>query len=190
MTALLLLGLAAGAVSASVTTLTWHRLNPGDPPEHERYFCVAGATWSCRYDKLPERRLGFAWDQTRGTFSGTDTTDDWVCPEWFTSDPCAAADTVISGVGTFYFPRASGSFSVDQQLLVSDDGLLWIYWVDQFVCVASVTLPGLPGHWCATPGDWTCGITGLAVSISTCLTSLGSSRPRMMCRPRASSAAD
>ena len=134
MTALLLLGLAAGAVSASVTTLTWHRLNPGDPPEHERYFCVAGATWSCRYDKLPERRLGFAWDQTRGTFSGTNTTDDWVCPEWFTSDPCAAADTVISGVGTFYFPRASGSFSVDQQLLVSDDGLLWIYWVDQFVC--------------------------------------------------------
>ena len=133
-TALLLVGLGAGAVSASVTTLTWHRLNPADPPEHERFFCVAGATWSCRYDKLPERRLGFAWNQTRGTFSGIDTTDDWVCPEWFTSDPCAAADTVISGVGTFYFPRASGTLSVDQQLLVSDDGRLWVYWVDQFVC--------------------------------------------------------
>jgi len=134
MTAILLLGLAAGAVSASVDTLTWHRLNPGDPPEHERFSCVAGATWWCRYDKLPERTLGFAWDQTRGTFSGTETTDDWVCPEWFTSDPCDAADTVISGVGTFYFPRASGSFSVDQQLLVADDGRLWLYWVDQFVC--------------------------------------------------------
>jgi hypothetical protein len=134
MTAILLLGLAAGSVSASVSTMTWHRLNPGDPPEHERFACQAGATWSCRYDKLPEPKLGFAWNQTRGTFSGTDTTSDWVCPEWFTSDPCAAADTVITGVGTFYFPRASGSFSVDQQLLVSDDGRLWVYWVDQFVC--------------------------------------------------------
>jgi hypothetical protein len=134
-TAIFLIGLAAGAVSASVTTVTWHRLNPGNPPEHERFACLAGATtWKCRYDKLPEPTLGFGWDSTRGTFSGSDTTGDWACPDWFTSDPCDAADTVISGVGTFYFPRASGSFSVDQQLLVSDDGTLWLYWVDQFVC--------------------------------------------------------
>jgi hypothetical protein len=134
MTAVLFIGLAAGSVSASVSTMTWHRLNPGNPPEHERFSCLEGATWSCRYDKLPEPKLGFAWDSTRGTFSGTDTTGEWVCPEWFTSDPCDAADTVISGVGTFYFPRVSGSFSVDQQLLVSNNGRLWLYWVDLFVC--------------------------------------------------------
>src|SRR5262249_3654585 len=79
---------------------------------------------------------GLAWDQTRGTFTGVDTTADWVCPDWFPADVCDAADTVISGVGTFVFPRASGGFSVDQQLLVSDDGRLWIYWGDnyQFAC--------------------------------------------------------
>jgi len=135
-----LAGLAVSIVAApaaATTPTTWHRLNiAANPPEHERYSCLESATWRCRYDKLPEPALGFSWDQTRGTFSGTDTTSDWVCPAWFPGDVCDAADTVISGVGTFVFPRASGGFSVDQQLLVSDDGRLWIYWGDsfQFVC--------------------------------------------------------
>lgn len=132
--AAVLLVLAAPAVSAAPTT--WHRLNPADPPEHERYFCLTGATWHCRYDKLPERDLGFAWNQTRGTFTGTATSFE--CPEWFSDAPCDAADLVISGVGTFWTYdeslRPTGSFSVDQQLLVSDDGTLWIYWTDLFVC--------------------------------------------------------
>jgi hypothetical protein len=115
--------------------MTWHRLSPGNPPEHERFSCQAGATWSCRYDKLPEPQLGFAWDSTRGTFHGA-VTSGFECPGWFSPDACAAADTVVTGVGAFYFPRAGGSLSVHQQLLVSNDGRLWIYWSDnfQFVC--------------------------------------------------------
>jgi hypothetical protein len=128
--------LVAAAPSAAGQPLTWHRLNPGDPPEHERYTCLAGETWHCRYNKLPEPDLGFAWNQTRGVFTGTETAFE--CPEWFSSAPCDAADTVISGVGTFWTYddalRPTGSFDVDQQLLVADDGTLWIYWVDLFVC--------------------------------------------------------
>jgi hypothetical protein len=98
--------------------------------------CIAGDTWTCRYDKLPDPRLGLSWDQTRGTFTGSDATGSWVCPSWFPGDACDAADTVISGVSTFVFPRASGGFSVDQSLLVSDDGRLWISWEGgtPFVC--------------------------------------------------------
>ena len=131
----LLLVVGAPTAGAAGPT-TWHRLNPGDPPEHERYVCLAGPTWHCRYNKLPERDLGFAWNQTRGQFSGTETS--FQCPEWFSDGPCDAADIVITGVGTFWTYdsslRPTGSFSVDQQLLVSDDGTLWIYWVDLFVC--------------------------------------------------------
>jgi hypothetical protein len=131
----ILLGAVATAASAAGPT-TWHRLNPGDPPEHERYACRAGEVWHCRYDKLPERDLGFAWNQTRGVFTGEETT--FACPAWFSDAPCDAADTVITGVGTFwtydYSLRPTGSFDVDQQLLISDDGTLWIYWIDQFVC--------------------------------------------------------
>jgi hypothetical protein len=128
--------LASGAVTATAPT-TWHRLNIySDPPEHERFMCIAGDTWTCRYDKLPDPRLGLSWDQTRGTFTGSDATGSWVCPSWFPGDACDAADTVISGVSTFVFPRASGGFSVDQSLLVSDDGRLWISWEGgtPFVC--------------------------------------------------------
>ncbi len=134
--AALALPLLAGAASAT-TVVTWHRLNvANNPPEHERFSCVESDTWRCRYDKLPDPKLGLSWDQTRGTFSGSDTTADWVCPDWFPASTCDAADTVVSGVGTFVFPRASGGFSVDQQLLVSADGRMWIYWGDgfQFVC--------------------------------------------------------
>ena len=52
-----------------------------------------------------------------------------------------------------------------------------------------MALPGLPGHWSGTPGDCVCGITGLAVFISTCLTSSGLSRRGMIPCARAFSAA-
>lgn len=134
--AIIALLLVSGAPVAAAGPTTWHRLNPGNPPEHERFSCLAGSTWSCRYDKLPEPDLGFAWNQTRGVFTGSET--GFVCPGWFSAAPCDAADTVITGMSTFrtydYSLRPTGSFSVDQQLLVSDDGTLWIYWVGQFVC--------------------------------------------------------
>jgi len=125
----------SGSVLAGTTPMRWHRLNVhSDPAEHERFGCLAGEVWRCRYDKLPEPTLGLAWDQTHGTFSGTDTTSDWVCPAWFRGDACDAADTVVSGVATFFPPRHGDPDVVDQQLLVSDDGSLWIYWTDLFVC--------------------------------------------------------
>ncbi|HET8785816.1 MAG TPA: hypothetical protein VFM38_09290 [Candidatus Limnocylindrales bacterium] len=126
--------LAPTIASARTSPIAWHRLNvAADPPEHERFGCLAGGDqWTCRYDKVPGP--GLSWDQTRGTFSGEDTTADWTCPAWFPKDACDAADTVVTGVGSFRFPRASGGFSVDQQLLIGDHGQLWIYWIDQFVC--------------------------------------------------------
>ena len=126
--------LAPSIAAAGTSPMRWHRLNDAaDPPEHERFGClVAGDAWNCRYDKVPGP--GLSWDQTRGTFAGEDTTADWACPRWFPGAACDAADTVVTGVGSFTFPRASGGFSVDQQVLVGDDGRLWIYWVDQFVC--------------------------------------------------------
>lgn len=134
-TAFALVVAASSIVNAAGPT-TWHRLNPGDPPEHERFTCRTGDVWTCRYNKLPEPDLGFAWNQTRGVFTGTETAFE--CPDWFSDAPCDAADTVISGVGTFWTfdnaLRPTGSFSVDQQLLVSDDGTLWVYWTDLFVC--------------------------------------------------------
>jgi hypothetical protein len=154
--AILAISAVAGPAAATTPT-TWHRLNvAANPPEHERFGCLASATWWCKYDKVPDPVLGLSWDQTRGTFSGSDTTSDWVCPDWFPGDACDAADTVISGVGTFFFPRASGGFSVDQRLLVADDGRLWIYWGDgfQFVC------PWYPTFADALTNDASCVFAG------------------------------
>src|SRR4051794_39975270 len=47
------------------------------------------------------------------------------------------------------------------------------YWVEKFVWSLSDAEFGLPGHWRAVAGVWVCGITAEAVSIITCLTSLG-----------------
>ena len=125
----------SGSVLAGAEPMRWHRLNVhGDPAEHERFGCIAGEVWRCRYDKLPEPTMGLAWDQTHGTFSGTDTTSEWTCPWWFPADACADADTVVSGVGVFFPPRHGDPDAFDQQLLVADDGDLWIYWTDLFVC--------------------------------------------------------
>ena len=132
----LLLSMTASSLAAT-TPQSWHRLNVhSDPAEHERFRCLADDVWRCRYNKMPEPKLGFAWDQTRGTFVGVETTEDWECPTWFPAEACDAADTVVSGTSEFTFPRHSGGFSVSQQLLVGDNGDLWIYWGDdfQFVC--------------------------------------------------------
>src|SRR5919108_2942519 len=132
---LILLLASVASVAASVTPLRWHRLNVHvDPAEHERFSCLTDGEWRCIYDKLPEPRLGLSWDRTRGSFTGAESTDEWVCPEWFPNEVCESAERVISGVGTFNVPSPGDDFSVDQDLIVSDGGRLWVYWVDQFVC--------------------------------------------------------
>jgi hypothetical protein len=131
--ALLFVLAMTSATLAGTTPMGWHRLNVhNDPAEHERFGCLAADVWRCRYDKLPGP--GLAWDQTRGTFWGVETTSAWICPTWFPTEACDAADTVVSGVTTFVQPRHGGTSEFDQQLLVGDDGRLWIYWTDLFVC--------------------------------------------------------
>jgi hypothetical protein len=117
----------------SVTPLRWHRLNiHEDPPEHERFSCLTDAAWRCRYDKLPDPQSELSWDTTHGTFTGT-VTNDFACPAWFPTATCDAGDMVVVGTGAFT-PADGDPFEVDQALLVSNDGRLFVYWVDQFVC--------------------------------------------------------
>jgi hypothetical protein len=130
----LLAGMAGPALA--VTPTTWHRLNPYAPSglsEHERLLCRSnGVTISCRYDKLPERTLGFGWDSTKGTFSGV-VVSDWVAPDWFPSD-AKTADVVYQG-GAVYYPAGGAPFGVTEQLIFANDGALFVYWVDNgFVC--------------------------------------------------------
>jgi hypothetical protein len=51
-----------------------------------------------------------------------------------TADICEFATRAFSGVQTFYDPDSGEVFSVDVVFIVTDDGALWNYWVDQFVC--------------------------------------------------------
>ena len=54
----------------------WNRLNPqqsqaNPAPEHERLACnrradIDGGAWLCRYHKIPEPALNFAWNNTTG----------------------------------------------------------------------------------------------------------------------------
>ena len=135
----LLVALVPASVSAGGATPTqWHRLNPGidTPPEHERLTCVFGAVDACRYDKLPERDLGFQWNRTRGLFIGSESSESWTCPDWFPAEICGKAARVSTGSGTF-FPQGEDRFTVGQDLIVTDDAGgpgLWVYWHDQFVC--------------------------------------------------------
>jgi hypothetical protein len=135
--ALCLVFLVVATATAQTHPMRWHRLNPGDPPEHERLSCLyAGDTVRCRYDKLPERDLGFHWDRTRGVFTGTDVTESWECPEWFPESICDSVVSVATGEGT-YFPEGSDPFTVGEDLIITstDEGqILWVYWHDQFVC--------------------------------------------------------
>ena len=125
--------------AATVRPLQWHRHNIYEPlaPSHERLRCLTGDQWLiCKYDTVPEPKLGFSDPDVRGTFVGRDVTRTWECPEadWFPSDICEFATRAFSGVQTFYDPGSGEVFSVDVVFIVTDDGALWNYWVDQFVC--------------------------------------------------------
>lgn len=127
----------AGAAS-SATPLMWHRYNIYEPisPSHERLRCLTDGQWRCQYDTVPEPTLGFTNPSVKGTFVGTDVTDSWECPKahWFPNDICDSAARVISGTQSFVLPGSGELFTVDVVYIVTDDGTLWNYWVDQFVC--------------------------------------------------------
>ena len=138
--ALAMLFLGAPAL-AQPQVMTWHRLNPGvdenaASSEHERFECMTGVRWVCRYDKVADE--GFAWNRTIGTFHGRDITDSWDCPEWFAAALCNGTEQVISG--QIVFVRGGGpALRVTNELILTDGSgdlaPLYIYWPDGgFVC--------------------------------------------------------
>lgn len=135
-----LLFLAAPA-SAQPQVMTWHRLNPGvdenaATSEHERFECITGVEWVCRYDKVADE--GFSWNRTIGTFHGREVTDSWECPEWFAAELCSGTEQVISG--QIVFVRGGGpALRVTNDLILTDGSgdlaPLYIYWPGGgFVC--------------------------------------------------------
>jgi hypothetical protein len=125
----------------------WNRLNPqqsqsNPAPEHEQLACnrradIDGGAWLCRYHKIPEPPLNFAWNNTTGRFVGSDVTATWTCPGWF---PATICDNVVQVVeGTFVFDLSSGGQLTSFQDLVVTQAAgtqrLYDYWVaNQFAC--------------------------------------------------------
>ena len=106
----------------------WHRnnYNAGE----EQLFCrEAAASWTCTY-VIPDGT---------GRFSGTDVTDSWMCPEWFSGTICENVTAVYHG--RFLFVPAGGATSapvvVSQDYVITEvegRSVLQLYWVDRFVC--------------------------------------------------------
>jgi hypothetical protein len=67
---------AAMPAAAAVRPQEWHRYNIYEPlgPSHERLRCLTNDQWRCRYDTVPEPKLGFSNPNVIGTFIGTDVT--------------------------------------------------------------------------------------------------------------------
>jgi hypothetical protein len=126
----------ATPAAATVRPMRWHRYNIYEPlgPSHERLRCLTNDQWRCKYDTVPEPKLGFSNPNVIGTFVGTDVTGTWECPDWFPADICASATRAISGVQTFIQPGQGELFSLDAVFIVTDDGALWDYFVDFAVC--------------------------------------------------------
>ena len=130
--------LVAPSTAAPPHLQTWHRLNPapaGADPEHERFQCLPGVTWVCRYDKVPG--TGLHWDRTIATFHGKDITAVWECPDYFDEAVCDGTEQVIGGVAT-YVQDEGGAFRTGHELILTDgDGIapFWINWTDfGFAC--------------------------------------------------------
>ena len=130
--AFLVLTLAAPA--SAVVSTKWDRLNPGadpaNPAEHERFTCVGGDSWSCRYYKLPEPKLAYHWDRTTGVFRGVRTTDPRACPVGLVDnngrDLCTDSHVtkVIAGRTTYVAPDGS-VFTWDENLILTDAANGW-----------------------------------------------------------------
>ena len=141
--AVVLLGALAAPAFAGVSG-RWHRLNPGDPSEHEQFHCVVTPNgWSCRYNKLPENKLGFAWDQVRGQFTGelVGFNDPEGCPIYMMDFDgrylCADGGVTQVVAGTITYKQADRSvYGVDMRLIFTtgEDGWAPLY---QYFLVAT-----------------------------------------------------
>jgi hypothetical protein len=131
----LLLTMLVAPVTAA-TPSRWHRVNPATVDqlaEHERLSCnVVKDEWRCLYDKHPEVQLGFAYDQTKGYFTGSvfDSVPTEL-PEIY-----GHVETVIYGTMT-YFPVGAEPVAVTTFLMFTDGvgvAPLWVYWDGMFAC--------------------------------------------------------
>jgi hypothetical protein len=125
----------------------WNRLSldmSHPAPEHEVLRCTqsngaqAGTsadTWFCHYNKRPEPTLNFYWNANQGFLSGQDVTATWSCPAWFPTGICANAVQVVEGTMTFFQPSLHPPFPVLEDLVVTSDQRLFVYWINQgFEC--------------------------------------------------------
>ena len=138
---LVLAAIFAGAASAAPLAGKWDRLSVDrshPAPEHERLACTAlggdgrSGLWGCHYFKLPEPTLGFYWNATHGFFVGTDITGTWTCPAWSRPNVCGNVAQVVHGTATYVQPGVDGSRSVDEDLVVTQNGdrfELHVYWL-------------------------------------------------------------
>jgi hypothetical protein len=115
----------------------WNRLNPdrnNPTPEHEVLICEVNDGWTCTYAKVAEFDLGFEDppDATTGSYSGSEVTGDWSCPEWFEPSVCETMTTVVDGTMTYHFPDSSEFDTGLQFILVGSDGgpSLYTFWPD------------------------------------------------------------
>jgi hypothetical protein len=131
--------IASGSATGTITNddHDWHRLNSdtSHPPEHERFQCVEGPNWTCRYSKVPEPALNFQWTNQQGTFIGTlAQPGQWTCPSWFPSNFCANANRVAQGIRSF---EPVSTAIIREDLIVTKTGnheQMYDYWVGQHVC--------------------------------------------------------
>ena len=131
--------IADGSATGTITNddHDWHRLNSdhSHPPEHERFQCVEGATWVCRYSKVPEPALNFQWTNQQGAFIGQLTPrGQWTCPSWFPSVICANANRVAQGTRSF---EPVSNDTIREDLIITKIGnheQMYDYWVGQHVC--------------------------------------------------------
>jgi hypothetical protein len=135
---LLIISLSVAAAGGRTLSGRWHRLNPGSPPEHEVMNCGGDQIWVCRYDKQPEPLLGYIHppDATFGRFKGHEITSSWECPGWFPEEIRSNATFVVEGEMDFHL-YDGGNLHVNEQLIVTESSnsqVLYVYWVDQFVC--------------------------------------------------------
>lgn len=120
--------------AAAGNSSSWHRLNPADPPEHERLSCVGSDVVQCRYNKIPAPHLALGWNQRRGLFIGSEVDAD-ACPAEL-GDLCTHAIRVVSGSST-YSGAGDPTDTFTQDLIFTDgDGVapLYQYFVGSFAC--------------------------------------------------------